>query len=144
MKERRNIILNMYFVEKLRPVDIAKKLDISKSAVTQVLRKDKRYIQIKQEKKIKNQKKHIEETKEYIKEKRKIAQFKKSADDLVLKNMHNQASRELSKPRRLSNIAYRNWNKSAYSYNGKKKRFEFKEDLGRSFDVPKYIKVEVL
>lgn len=51
MKERRNIILNMYFVEKLRPVDIAKKLDISKSAVTQVLRKDKRYIQIKQEKK---------------------------------------------------------------------------------------------
>ena len=36
MKERRNIILNMYFVEKLRPVDIAKKLDISKSAVTQV------------------------------------------------------------------------------------------------------------
>ena len=144
MKERRNIILNMYFVEKLRPVDIAKKLDISKSAVTQVLRKDKRYIQIKKEKKIKNQKKHIEETKEYIKEKRKIAQFKKSADDLVLKNMHNQASRELSKPRRLSNIAYRNWNKSAYSYNEKKKRFEFKEDLGRSFDVPKYIKVEVL
>ena len=71
MKERRNIILNMYFVEKLRPVDIAKKLDISKSAVTQVLRKDKRYIQIKQEKKIKNQKKHIEETKEYIKEKHK-------------------------------------------------------------------------
>ena len=42
------------------------------------------------------------------------------------------------------NIAYRNWNKSAYSYNEKKKRFEFKEDLGRSFDVPKYIKVEVL
>ena len=79
-----------------------------------------------------------------LKEKRKIAQFKKSADDLVLKNMHNQASRELSKPRRLSNIAYRNWNKSAYSYNEKKKRFEFKEDLGRSFDVPKYIKVEVL
>jgi len=43
MKNRKDIILNMYFVEKLRPVDIAKKLDISKSAVTQVLKKDKRY-----------------------------------------------------------------------------------------------------
>ena len=117
MKNRKEVILNMYFIEKLRPVDIAKKLDISKSAVTQVLRKDKRYVQIKQERKLKNQKKHIEAT----------------------------ASVELSKGKRLSNMAYRNWNKSAYSYNEKKRRFEFKEDeLGRSYDVPKYIKVEVL
>lgn len=145
MRNRKDIILNMYFVEKLRPVDIAKKLDISKSAVTQVLRKDKRYVKIKKERKIKNQKKHIKETKDYIKAKRKIAQFKRNTDDLILKNMHNQASRELSKPKRLSNMAYRNWNTSAYSYNEKKKRFEFKDDeLGRSYDVPKYIKVEVL
>lgn len=58
--------------------------------------------------------------------------------------MHNQASMEMSKSKRLSNMAYRNWNTSAYSYNEKKKRFEFKEELGRSADVPKYIKVEVL
>ena len=137
MKNRKEVILNMYFIEKLRPVDIAKKLDISKSAVTQVLRKEER--------KLKNQKKHIEATKEHIKTKRKIAQFKNNADDLILRNMHNQASVELSKGKRLSNMAYRNWNKSAYSYNEKKRRFEFKEDeLGRSYDVPKYIKVEVL
>ena len=43
MKNRKEVILNMYFIENLRPVDIAKKLDISKSAVTQVLKKDKRY-----------------------------------------------------------------------------------------------------
>ena len=134
----------MYFVEKLRPIDIAKKLNVSKSAITQVLKKDKRYIKIKQERKLKNKKKHIEETKDYIKAKRKIAQFKNNIDDLVLKNIHNQASRELSKPKRLSNMAYRNWNKSAYSYNENKKRFEFREELGRSNDVPKYIKVEVL
>lgn len=144
MKNRKDVILSMYFIEKLRPADIAKKLDISKSAVTQVLKKDKRYVEIKQERKIKNQKKHIEETKEHIKAKRKIAQFRNSADDLILKNMHNQASMELSQPKRLSNMAYRNWNKSAYSYNEKKRRFEFKEELGRSFDVPKYVKVEVL
>ena len=143
MKNRKEIILKMYFIEKLRPVDIAKKLNISKSAVTQVLRKDKRYIEIKQERKTKNKKKHIEETKEYIKTKRKIEQFKNNVDDLVLRNMHNQASRELSKPRKLSNMAYRNWNTSAYAYNERKKRFEFKKELGRSFDVPKYIKVEV-
>lgn len=144
MKNRKEIILNMYFIEKLRPVDIAKKLDISKSAVTQVLKKDKRYVHIKQERKSKNQKKHIEATKEHIKTKRKIAQFKNNADDLILRNMHNQASAELSKPKRMTNMAFRNWNKSAYSYNEKKRRFEFKKELGRAADVPKYIKVEVL
>lgn len=144
MKDRKEIILNMYFVEKLRPVDIAKKLDISKSAVTQVLRKDKRYVQIKQERKSKNQKKHIEATKEHIKTKRKIAQFKNNADDLILRNMHNQASAELSQTKKMTNMAFRNWNKSAYSYNEKKRRFEFREELGRAADVPKYIKVEVL
>lgn len=144
MKNRKTTILNMYFIEKLRPVDIAKKLNISKSAVTQVLNKDKKYIEIKQERKNLNRNKHIEETKNYIKDKRKITQLKNNADGLILKNMHNQASRELSEPKRLSNMAYRNWNKSAYSYNEKRGRYEFKEELGRSFDVPKYIKVEVL
>ena len=144
MRSRKAEILKMYFIDKLKPVDIAKKLDISKSAVTQVLKKDKRYMQTKQERKIKNQNKHIEETKEYIKTKRKIAQFKNNADDLILENMHNQASVELSKPKKMTNMVYRNWNKSAYFYNEKKKRFEFKEELGRSADVPKYIKMEIL
>lgn len=143
MKNRKITILDMYFIEKLRPVDIAKKLNISKSAVTQVLNKDKRYIEIKYERKKLNKKKHDEKTKKYVKDKRKITQFKNNADDLILKNMHNQASRELSEPKRLSNMAYRNWNKSAYSYNEKKSRYEFKDELGRSFDVPKYIKVDV-
>jgi len=144
MKNRKDIILEMYFVENLRRIDISKKLDISRSAVTQVLKKDKRYMEIKRLRQIKNQKKHNEETKNYIKTKRKIAQFKNNNDDLILRNMHNQASRELSKPKRLSNMAYRNWNKSAYSFNEKNKRYEFRKELGRSYDVPKYIKMEVL
>lgn len=144
MKSKRAEIIKMYFEEKMKPVDIAKKLNITKSAITQVLKKDNRYLRIKKERKNINQRKHREKTKNYIRTKRKIVQFERSADDLILRNMHNQASRELSKPKRLSNMAYRNWNKSAYSYNVKKRRFEFKEnELGRSFDVPKYIKVEV-
>ena len=55
--------------------------------------------------------------------------------------MHNQASFELSKGRKLSNMAYRNWNISAYSYDSDRKRYVFKRELGRSSDVPKYIKL---
>lgn len=51
-----------------------------------------------------------------------------------------QATRELSKSKHLSNENYRKWNYSAYKYNPSRKRYEFDEKLGRSIDVPKYIK----
>ena len=57
--------------------------------------------------------------------------------------MHKQAGVELSAPKKMSNMAYRNWNKSAYVYNESRKGFEFRKELGRSKDVPKFIKVEV-
>ncbi len=143
MKSNKETILKMYFLDNLRPKDIAEELNISKSAVSQVLKKDERYTEEKKSRIAKNQEKHKEKTKEYIKADRKKKQFKKEADNLSLKDMHNQASAELSKRKRLNNMAYRNWNKSAYTYNEKRKGFEFRKELGRSIDVPKFIKVEV-
>ena len=58
----------------------------------------------------------------------------------ILKAKHEQASIELSKSRHLTNENYRKWNQSAYHYNTSKKRYEFDDNLGRSYDVPKYIK----
>ena len=78
-----------------------------------------------------------------VKEQRKKAQFKNAADDLILKNMHSQASLEMSKRSHLSNENYRKWNKTAYNYNPSKKRFEFDKNLDRSYDVPKYIKAKI-
>lgn len=143
MKSNKESILEMYFLEHLRPVDIAEKLNISKSAVTQVLKKDDRYSKEKEQRKAENYKKHIKDTEEGNKKRRKINQFKNNVDDLILKKLHNEARSELSAPRKLNNMAYRNWNKSAYKYNEKRKGYEFREELGRSNDVPKFIKVEV-
>ena len=140
MKSRKNTILNMYFLEKLTPAQISRKLKISKSAVTQVLQKDNRYFEVKSERIEQNKESHIQRTKDYMKEKRSTMQFEQNVDNLVLKNMHNQASKELSKVKKLSNMAYRNWNTSAFDYNNKRHGYEFKDELGRSFDVPKFIK----
>lgn len=143
MKSNKESILDMYFLEHLRPVDIAKELNISKSAVTQVLQKDNRYSKEKEHRKAENYRKHIKDTEERNTRIRKINQFKNSVDDLILKNMHKQAGIELSAPKKLNNMAYRNWNKSAYVYNEKRKGYEFRKELGRANDVPKFIKVEV-
>ena len=82
-------------------------------------------------------------TKKYIKHKREETKRKNSKDDIDLNSMHNQASAELSKKKKMTNMAYRNWNKSAFTYNEKRKGYEFRKELGRSYDVPKFIKVEV-
>ncbi len=143
MKSCKEAIIQMYFIDKLIPKDIAEKLNISKSAVSQVLKKDERYTKEREKRISNNKERHRERTKNYIKSDRKVKQFQRNVDDLILKNMHNQASAELSKGKRLNNMAYRNWNKSAYTYNEKRKGYEFRKELGRSIDVPEFIKVEV-
>lgn len=144
MRSNRDTVIHMYFIDKLKPIDIAKKLNISKSAITQFLQTDNRYNEEKELRKNLNKIRHREDTKELIKKQRKIEKHKNNIDDFILKNMHEQAVCELSAINRLNNMTYRNWNKSAYNYNEDKKRFEFKKELGKSYDVPKYIKVEVL
>ena len=133
-------ILKMYFKEKMKQIDIAKKLNISKYKVSRVISKNAESSKEKEKRKIEIKKKNIEFTKNYIKQKRSES---KNNDYAIMKNLHDQASMELSAPRKLSNMAYRNWNKSAYKYNQEKSRFEFRKGLGRSYDIPKYIKVQL-
>ncbi|MDO5556160.1 MAG: hypothetical protein Q4G09_05990 [Clostridia bacterium] len=137
-----DIIKNLYFDEKMKQKDIANKLNISKAKVTRTIKMDSRYIEEKNSRKEITKIKHNKDIQKRVETKRKISQFNKNSDDLILKQMHNQASSELSGRKTLSNESYRKWNYSAYNYNPSKERFEFKENLGRSYDVPKYIKVK--
>ena len=66
MKSNKETILDMYFIEHSRPVDIAKALNVSKSAITQVLQKDDRYSEEKERRKAENYRKHIKDTKKEI------------------------------------------------------------------------------
>ena len=136
----KNEILNLFFNDGLSQKQIANKLNVSKGYISQIVTKDERYPQFKKEKLITSKKKHNKQIQNITKEKRKQIQFNYLVDDLILRNMHNQASSELSKRNHLTNESYRKWNYSAYKYNPSKKRYEFSEELGRSYDVPKYIK----
>lgn len=126
MKEE---ILKLYYEDELRPVDIAEKLNIPSYKITRIIQKDSRYKEEKNTRKANNEQKHKEYTKEYMKNKRKEEQFINKVDDLVLKNTHIEASKELSKRNYLTNENYRKWNYSAYKYNPSKHRYEFDEKL---------------
>ena len=73
---KKDEITKLYFVDRENPATIAKKLNISKSAVTQVLQKDDRYKKEKEVRKKQNKIRHNEKTKEIIKKTREIKQFK--------------------------------------------------------------------
>lgn len=133
-------ILKLFYNDNLSQREIVKKLNISKGYVSQVITKDERYEEFKKQKLVENKIKHNKVIQKKVEKKRKELQFKNSVDDLTLRVMHEQASIELSKRNHLSNENYRKWNNSAYKYNPSKNRYEFDKNLGRSYDVPKFIK----
>lgn len=128
-----------YFYEEHMPVkEIASAINTSEAYITKVIKQDKRYSNEKTFRKNIAYEKRKKDQSNFIKNKRE----RQSLEDnyLAMKAEHNQAVSELSDRKHLTNENYRKWNYSAYKYNPSKHRYEFDKKLGRSYDVPKYIK----
>lgn len=135
--ERKEIIVELYFTNKMKQKDIAKELNISKYIVSRVLSKDARYKEEKERRKEISIKKHNEKKVESVIRKRK----QKQSDYAILKNLHIQASLELSAGRKpVGNRAFREWNSSIYRYDNKTKSYKLKSNIVATYDVPKKIK----
>lgn len=126
-------ILDLFFTKGLSQKEIAQKLNVTKGYISQIVTKDERYKDFKEQKLRKSKENHNKQIQKATKEKRKKKQFDNSVNDLILKRMHEQASRELSQAKHLSNESFRKWNYSAYTYNPSKHRYEFDERLRTCF-----------
>lgn len=138
MKNPKEIIIDLFYIEHLKVKEIAKIVHTSSSYITKIIKQDKRYVGEKEYRANKSKEKRKLDQNKFIKHKRE----QKRIDDnfAFVEEQHRQASLELSKSKYLSNESYRKWNASAYKYNPSKHRYEFDENLGRSADIPKYIK----
>ena len=131
-------IIDLFYIQHLKVKDIAKTLNISSAYITKIIKQDSRYIEEKDLRKKQNKANRKIAQNKFIKNKR---DNKKIEDNYaIVETQHIQASKELSQSSYLTNENYRKWNSSAYKYNPSKHRYEFDERLGRSIDVPKYIK----
>ena len=131
-------ILNLFYIEHLKVKEIAENTNVSSAYITKVIKKDTRYKKEKEFRKNKSKEKRKIDQNNFVKKKREIKQVEDNYE--FVETQHIQAVMELSKCKRLSDENYRKWNKSAYNYNPSKHRYEFDKTLGRSYDVPKYIK----
>ena len=137
--ERYKIILELYFVHKMKQKQIAEKLNISKYIVSRVLRSDGRYYEEKKARVKESEKKHREKTSKYITEKR--AKERNNNEYEAVEKQHIQASLELSNMKGyISNKAFRDWNSSIYKYDKKTKSYKLKSNIVATSDVPKSIK----
>lgn len=130
-------IISSYYIKHLKVKDIAKKFNITSSYITKIIKQDNRYTEERQYRKECSKSKRKIDQNKFIKNKREKQRIEDNYS--ALQAQHEEASRELSKSKHLSNENYRKWNSSAYHYNPSKRRFEFDKNLGRSADVPKYI-----
>lgn len=128
-------IIDLFYNEHLKPVDIALKLNVSNAYVSKVIKKDSMYHEEKSQRKQQNELKHKERTIEYMKLKQKSNKDSYEA----LKAQLKQDAEELSYYFDISDRSFRKFNSSAYKYNAKKKRFEIDRKLTISIDVPKVV-----
>ena len=131
-------IITLFYIEHLKVKEIAEKINISSAYVTQIIKKDTRYMQEKEYRKAISKEKRKIAQNNFIKKKREHQRIEDNYS--IVKSQHEQAVKELSKGTHLTNENYRKWNHSAYKYNPLKKRYEFDHKLGRTYNVPKYIK----
>lgn len=138
MESPKEQIIKYFFNEHLKVKGIAEIMNVSSSYITRIIKQDKRYSEEKEYRYNKSKEKRKLDQNNFIKHKRE----QKMIDDnyAFVQEQHKQAVLELSKSKHLSDESYRKWNISAYRYNPSKHRYEFDEKLGRSADVPKYIK----
>lgn len=124
-------IISSYYICHLKVKEISETLNVSSAYITKIIKQDERYAEEKQYRKdIFKNKRKLDKNK-FIKNKRDNQRIEDNYP--AIQEQHNQASRELSKSKHLSNESFRKWNYSAYTYNPSKRRYEFDERLRPCF-----------
>ena len=131
-------IIKYFYEEHMQVKEIASVMNTSEAYITKVIKQDERYSNEKAFRKNLAYEKRKNAQKKFAKNKREKQRLEDNY--CAMKAEHNQAVSELSERKHLTNENYRKWNYSAYKYNPLKRRYEFDENLGRSYDVPKHIK----
>lgn len=132
----KNKIIQMYYIEHLRPTDISKALNIDNGYITRIIKQDERYKTEKQQRKQFNKQKNKEQTIAYIKEVR----HSQKEEYEILQYQLKMDSKIESKNSTISKVNFKKYNSSAYKYTSNKKQFELDKNIKAPYCFPKVIK----
>lgn len=139
--DKKERILDLFFNEHLKQVEIAKIVDVKKQYVSKIVKADSRYEKAKQNKLEENAIKRKEYLKDYYKTYKRPKQEDNSYEQL--KAQQFQDSLELSySSSNINDYAFAKWNISAYHRNSKG-NLVLNKGLNVGFDVPKSINMNI-
>ena len=139
--DRKEKILDLFFNEHLKQIDIAQILNVSKQYISKILKADSRYAEAKQNK----LKENAIKRKEYLQEYSRTYQRPKKEDNSyeILKAQQFQDSLELSfSSGGINDYDFAKWNLSAYHRN-KKGNLILNKGLKVGFDVPRTVNMNI-
>ena len=139
--DRKERILDLFFNEHLKQVEIAKIVGVKKQYVSKIVKADSRYAEAKQNKIEENAIKRKEYLKDYYKTYKRPKQEDNSYEQLKAQQL--QDSLELSySSGNINDYAFAKWNISAYHRNSKG-NLVLNKGLNVGFDVPRTINMNI-
>ena len=137
-KGTKDKIIELFFEKHLKPVDIAKKLDVKMPYITKIIQKDLRYIQEKEVRKQDNKEKQKIQKRIYSKNKREKERQEKQAYQKLLIQI-NKDNKFLSTKKKTDDIKYAEWNRSAYDYDKNTSDLLLKDEIRTGYNVAKRV-----
>ena len=137
-KETKDKIIELFYNEHLRPTDISNKLDVKMPYITKIIQTDSRYIEEKEARKQENKEKQKEQKRIYAQNKREKERQEKQDYQKLLVQI-NDDNKFLSTKKKVSDLKYAKWNRSAYDYDENTSDLILKDKILAGFNVAKRV-----
>ena len=137
-KETKDKIIELFYNEHLRPTDIFKELKVKMPYITRIIQTDSRYIEEKEARKQENKEKQKEQKRIYAQNKREKERQEKQDYQKLLVQINND-NKFLSTKKKVSDLKYAKWNRSAYDYDENTSDLILKDKILAGFNVAKRV-----
>lgn len=137
-KGTKDKIIELFFTKHLKPVDIAKRLNVGMPYITKIIQKDSRYIGEKESRKSENKEKNKIQKRIYAQNKREKEKQKRQEYQKLLLQI-NKDNEFLSTKKREDDLQFVNCNRSVYEYDKNSSDLVLKANINAGYAVPKRV-----
>ena len=137
-KETKDKIIELFYNQHLRPTDISNKLKVKMPYITRIIQTDSRYISEKETRKQENKEKQKTQKRIYAQNRREKERQEKQDYQKLLVQINND-NKFLSTKKKVSDLKYTKWNRSAYDYDENTSDLVLKDKIVAGFNVAKRV-----
>ena len=137
-KGTKDKIIELFFIKRLKPVEIAKKLKVGMPYITKIIQKDERYIEEKESRKSENKEKNKIQKRIYAQNRREKQKQDKIEFERLLIQI-NQDNKILSTKKKEDDLQYAKWNRSVYEYDKNTSDLVLKDGVNAGYAIAKRV-----